>query len=112
MDDHTDGDMTIQETEALMDTPRPSDGKLADMVDEIFLVLSIEDRANIREATRRLRDRGKRIEGCEIGTMFTHANFCGDSVTVKLPPGGSLYEMLGRPCTVILNPTEPETDDE
>ena len=65
----------------------------------------------IREAAQRLLDmpEGERIEGCEIGSAFIRDNFAGDSVTVKLPPGGSLHKMLLEPCTLIIH-TRKEGD--
>ena len=61
--------------------------------------------ADLRIAAQRLREmpEGERIEGCEIGSAFIRDNFGGDSVTVKLPPDGSLHKMLLEPCTLTIH---------
>lgn len=67
--------------------------------------------ASVAPNVARLREpEGERIEGCEIGTAFIHENYGGDSVTVKLPPGGSLHKMLGHRAilTILRDPEEPE----
>ena len=71
------------------------------------------DIERIDNASQRLRDTpdGERIEGCEIGSSLIRDNYGGDSVTVKLPPGGSLHKMLLEPCTLIIHERKEEGDE-
>ena len=84
-----------------------------ELADALLTVpLRYHDEREIRDAAaKRLRDmpEGERIEGCEIGSAFIRDNYGGDSVTVKLPPSGSLHKMLLEPCTLILH-TRKEGD--
>lgn len=44
------------EWESLVDSLKPTDVELADLLDEILLLVSVEDSRNIHEAARRLRE--------------------------------------------------------
>lgn len=50
--------------------------------------------------------RDVQIEGCTIGSSFHTDSLDNVWVNVKLPPGGSLHQMLLHPCTLVVSPTE------
>ena len=82
--------------------------ELADVLDRIHVPVSHKAGNALKEAARRLREMdGERIEGCQIGSAFTRGDDYAFSVTVKLPPGGSLHKMLLQRCTLVLHPPEP-----
>ena len=86
-----------------------ADGDYADIVDALANEpangLQEPERVLLHAAADALRamPEGERIEGCEIGSAFLIDDDGGDSVTVKLPPGGSLHKMLLEPCTLTIH---------
>ena len=105
-----------------------ANGDLAGIVDALANEpangLQTPERVLLREAAQRLRNMPKKfytgeqvmrhygadkmpegewIEGCEIGSAFIRDSYGGDSVTVKLPPDGSLHKMLLEPCTLTIH---------